>query len=34
MRPSSVPLVYFPISHFGPGVEEIQSLDEIINPGA
>lgn len=26
-------MMYCSISHFGPSIEEIQSLDEIINPG-
>lgn len=32
-RLSSIPMMQCSVSHFGPGVEEIQSLDEIIDPG-
>lgn len=30
----ALPVVDRRVSHLGPGVEEIQSLDEVVNPGS
>lgn len=31
---AALPVVDRRVSHLGPGVEEIQSLDEVVHPGS
>ena len=31
MPPSDIPVMYRRVSHFGPGIKEIQSLDDVLS---